>query len=184
MRAPQVRSTAILVDDHERTLRILRSIVSLFPFDEIREYTSAVDAFAAHKHTPAELILTDIKMPALDGLELTKKIRWECAGQAQRTPIVVVSAALDPEGVFKARDVGATALVAKPISARLLVRRISAAMHDTREFVSVSDYIGPCRRRSLDETYSGVERRSSQAVVDLSEDDQVTDDDIDAMLAQ
>jgi DNA-binding response OmpR family regulator len=71
-------------------------------------------------HQP-DLILTDIMMPYLSGLELISHVRNKLNLE---TPIIVFSAAGQEENVLSAFDLGATDFMAKPISPNELVIRI------------------------------------------------------------
>lgn len=72
------------------------------------------------KHQP-ELILTDIMMPFISGLELISHVRNKLD---MKTPIVVFSAAGQEETVLKAFDLGANDFMGKPFSPNELVIRV------------------------------------------------------------
>lgn len=72
------------------------------------------------KHTP-NLILTDIMMPFISGLEVISHVRNELKMQ---TPIIVFSAAGQEEMVLKAFNLGANDFMGKPFSPNELVIRI------------------------------------------------------------
>ncbi len=172
----------MIVDDHRAVRYIVRTIVEFFKFKEIREVNDGTEAFELFKQKPADLLIVDLKMPGLGGLELIRRIRWECKGQAQRVPILVLTATLTHDNIFVARDNGANGIVAKPIRARVLCERIQSILMDKREFIVSENYIGPCRRLGGDGMYDGPERRKASEIAVCNET--VSDDDIDAMLAQ
>ncbi len=150
---------------------------------------AAAQDLETHLRKGASIIIADFKMPGLDGVSLVRKIRWECTGDHQRVPFILLSAALDKDTVFQARDAGASALLSKPIQARMVCERVLQVMRDEREFVIVDEYIGPDRRvRSADHLYDGEDRRAGKdgegAEGGETGSDNVSDDDIDAMLAQ
>ncbi|WP_426064809.1 response regulator transcription factor [Flavobacterium sp. DSP2-3-1] len=72
------------------------------------------------EHSP-ELILTDIMMPFISGLEVISHVRNKLNMQ---TPIIVFSSAGQEEIVLKAFDLGATDFMSKPLSPNELVIRI------------------------------------------------------------
>jgi DNA-binding response OmpR family regulator len=72
------------------------------------------------EHNP-DLILTDIMMPFISGLEVISHVRNKLNSQ---TPIIVFSAAGQEEIVLKAFDLGATDFMSKPFSPHELVIRI------------------------------------------------------------
>ena len=60
------------------------------------------------------VIFMDIRMPVMDGLEATRRIR-ALAGPASQTPIVALTADIDPELEENCRKAGVSQLAAKPI---------------------------------------------------------------------
>lgn len=72
------------------------------------------------EHSP-ELILTDIMMPFISGLEVISHVRNKLNMQ---TPIIVFSSAGQEEIVLKAFDLGATDFMSKPLSPNELVIRV------------------------------------------------------------
>ena len=83
----------------------------------------AVERFKAAQ---IDLILMDINMPIMDGLEATKKIRaLEDAAQAPRTPIVAVTAHDDAETKQDCNEAGMDAFVPKPVHPDLLIGALS-----------------------------------------------------------
>lgn len=77
------------------------------------------------QHNP-ELILTDIMMPFISGLEVISHVRNKLNLQ---TPIIVFSAAGQEEMVLKAFDLGATDFMSKPFSPNELVMRVKRLLH-------------------------------------------------------
>ncbi|TDD75555.1 response regulator [Flavobacterium caseinilyticum] len=78
----------------------------------------AVDLIEAHN---PDLILTDIMMPFISGLEVISHVRNKLN---LKTPIIVFSSAGQEEMVLKAFDLGATDFMSKPLSPNELVIRI------------------------------------------------------------
>lgn len=75
----------------------------------------------------ADVIITDINMPKLDGFGFIERVRAE--QQYRATPILVLSTESDPAKKARARDAGATGWIVKPFDAARLVeaiRRVSA----------------------------------------------------------
>ena len=69
-----------------------------------------------------DLILMDINMPALDGLEASRMIL-----ENQQACIVIVSAYLDEERLQKARDIGISGWILKPVTSYTLLPRLTEA---------------------------------------------------------
>ncbi len=77
------------------------------------------------EHNPA-LILTDIMMPFISGLEVISHVRNKLNMQ---TPIIIFSSAGQEEMVLKAFDIGATDFMSKPLSPNELIIRIKRLIH-------------------------------------------------------
>ncbi len=59
----------------------------------------------------------------------------------------------------EARDAGVTEFLVKPISAKGLYQRIVSVVMAPRPFIKTATYFGPCRRRTPNPNYGGIERR-------------------------
>ena len=95
---------------------------------------TGAEALERAGETPYDVIFMDIRMPVMDGLEATRRIR-QLPGPAGVTPIVAITADINPELEGKAQAAGVTQLAAKPIdppqlrdlAERWSVRRVQAA---------------------------------------------------------
>ena len=85
-----------------------------------------------------DLIILDVNMPRVNGIEALKLIRRQSAHT--RTPVMMLTAARDEDSVRAAIQAGATDFLAKPFQADMLLKR--AQKHLTREPASSSgDYL-------------------------------------------
>jgi DNA-binding NtrC family response regulator len=112
----------ILVVDDERAIRF--SLVELLESDghEVREAEHAPAALAALEQAPADLVLSDLTMPAMDGLALLEEVR----ARHPETLFVLVTAHGDERTAVRALGEGAYGYVPKPFDndeIRALVRR-------------------------------------------------------------
>lgn len=99
----------LLVDDHAETRAVLAYVVPRFcPFVTIAEASDGAEALGAVEQQPPDLVITDVQMPILGGLELIRTLR----AQGMTMPIVAASSEPDSaEGILAA---GATAFLPKP----------------------------------------------------------------------
>lgn len=105
-------SKRILVADDSRTvLRILRLSLEKSAY-EICAVENGLDAFNLFKEEPFDLLLTDLNMPGLDGIELIKKIRYELRDQT--TPIIMLTTESQEAMKNAGRDAGANGWIVKP----------------------------------------------------------------------
>lgn len=75
---------------------------------------TGAEALERAGETPYDVIFMDIRMPVMDGLEATRRIR-RLSGPAGQTPIVAITADINPETQSKAQAAGVSQLAAKPI---------------------------------------------------------------------
>ncbi len=108
----------LVVDDERQITRVLRMALESHGY----EVATAEDGRAALKavqtFTP-DLIITDLSMPNLDGVELTRAVR-----QAAATPIIVLSVREQDATKVQALDAGADDYITKPFSTPELLARV------------------------------------------------------------
>ena len=115
---------ALVADDHEGHQRLLCAILSSLGL-EVDVAKDGAAAVAAAKATPFDLILMDVSMPVLDGLEATRQIREheKTAGRA-RANIVVVTSHSEQADFALSSAAGADGHVTKPLSVAGLLGNI------------------------------------------------------------
>lgn len=107
----------LVVDDHDINRRTLRGILEAFgAVVEVAE--DALSALAVCETQRFDAIVMDVRMPGMDGLEATRRLR--AAGLNRQTPVVAVTGAVSAEEIAACNEAGMTACVAKPVSAREL----------------------------------------------------------------
>ncbi|WP_298375187.1 response regulator [Azospirillum sp.] len=85
------------------------------------------EAVAAMRRHAFDLVLMDVNMPVMDGLDATRAIR-EMAAPVNRTPIIALTANTFPEDVARCRAAGMNGYVAKPIDRTVLFREMSRCL--------------------------------------------------------
>lgn len=111
----------LLVDDVEAN----RRVVELFLKASHVTLTHAENGkIAVEKFTeePFDLVLMDMEMPVMDGLEATRRIRmWELEKREYKTPIIALTAHAFQEHRHKTEEAGCTEFLAKPIKKQALI---------------------------------------------------------------
>lgn len=151
---------ALIVDDHRQMRMLVRSLLRAAGIAQVAEAQSAGEALQLLGQNQFDLMIVDWQMSPLDGITLTQNIRREAQAAISEIPIVMLTAHTERSRVAAARDAGVHGLVRKPISTRLLLERVSAALTDQRKFVRVSRYCGPDRRHGGTSDYIGPFRRA------------------------
>lgn len=108
----------LVVEDSRNCVELLE--VALQPA-ELRVTGSAEEALELLKKERFELVVTDVNLPGMDGLELTSELRRN--GREPHLPIIVLSGNPNPEIPLQALERGADAFFAKPYSPAALRRK-------------------------------------------------------------
>ena len=128
----------LMVDDTAVNRELVRLMLEPLGL-RIEEAAGGADAVQAAMTTPYDLILMDVRMPGVDGLEATRLIRAASAFN-RRTPILALTADVQPENEAACRSAGMDDVIAKPISPRELLGKIahwgSAAAEPRRSSVA------------------------------------------------
>jgi len=93
---------------------------------------SAQEALQFVEAAVPDVIVTDLMMPGVDGLELCRRLR--AAPSTRRTPIVVVTALGSREAMARAMDAGATDFISKPVNGVEVRARIRSMVRMAREY--------------------------------------------------
>ena len=123
--APEPRRPRVLVaEDHPVNRKVIELILANAPVDVVmvENGSQAVEASAAK---PFDVILMDMQMPVMDGLDAARFIRGrEARGEAPRAFIVFLTANTLPEHAEMAMAAGGDAHIAKPINTEQLMTLI------------------------------------------------------------
>src|SRR3954466_13877506 len=115
--------TIMLVDDDPVSLRVAAASLRSDGF-KIQLSSTAEQALMSLNTTMPDLMLVDIQLPGIDGLELTRRVT---AGVRTKDILVVMlTAATSPEHEQRAYEVGCDGFIPKPFDARALGSRLRA----------------------------------------------------------
>jgi len=113
--------TILYVEDNEFNLKIVRQLLSRTSYRLIEAVDGEQGVATALKELP-DLILMDIQLPKMSGLDATRTLRAD--PKTAQTPIIVVTSFALSGDDKKAQDAGASAYLAKPYSPRELLAMI------------------------------------------------------------
>lgn len=121
---------ALIVEDEFLSRKVLRSfLMTLFEVDIVVNGREAVEAFklSHDEKRPYDLILMDIMMPEVDGIEALQKIRTleEQNGYTPKVKVIMTTALDDPQTVIKTfYDGEASAYIVKPVAKEKLYNEL------------------------------------------------------------
>ena len=113
--------TILYIEDNEFNRKIVRQLLARTTY-RLREAADGEEGVAAAIATPPDLILMDIQLPKMSGLDATRTLRND--PRTASVPIIVVTSFALSGDDQKATAAGATAYLAKPYSPRALLAKI------------------------------------------------------------
>jgi two-component system KDP operon response regulator KdpE len=116
----------LVVDDESQITRVLRTSLSAHGYD-IRVANDGETALEIMKDWSPDLVITDLAMPNMDGLELCRRLRAKT-----EIPIIVLSVRGEERTKVKALDAGADDYVTKPFGIEELLARVRANLRRKR----------------------------------------------------
>lgn len=120
-------SKILIVDDEPVNLELLEDLLDINDFKNVIPVNSAINAYRALEDNSVDLIIMDLLMPEVDGLEAIQVIRDN--SKYDHIPIIVATAVLDLRIMESAFEAGADDYVRKPIANDLeLVLRIQKVL--------------------------------------------------------
>jgi len=119
----------LVVDDESRMRKLVRDFLVKDGYDvvEAEDGEKALDIFESHNDI--DLIILDVMMPGLDGIQVCKKIR-----KTSKVPVIMLTAKTGEEDELMGFDSGADEYISKPFSPKILVARVQAILKRTNPF--------------------------------------------------
>ena len=117
----------LIVDDEPQITRVLRRSLTTHGY-EVRSAADGESALETFSDWPPDLVLTDLSMPNMGGLDLCRRLR-----QVSPVPIIVLSVRGEERTKVEALDAGADDYITKPFGMDELLARIRAALRRVPE---------------------------------------------------
>ena len=150
---------ALIVEDNAHMRVLLRELLNTAGIRDVAEAGNGAAAITVLRERKCDLILSDLAMGPMDGIEFTRHVRTHEGSPNPFVPIIMITGHTEKHKVEEARDAGVTEFLAKPITAKNLYSRIAEIVERPRAFVRAETYFGPDRRRRTIDTYTGPWRR-------------------------
>jgi DNA-binding response OmpR family regulator len=117
-----MKAKILLVEDEVKLARVVADYLTAAGFDVLKAYTGR-EALAFFRHEKPDLVILDIMLPEMNGLEVAKIIRKESS-----TPIIMLTAKVEESDRVLGLEMGADDYITKPFSLRELVARVKAVL--------------------------------------------------------
>jgi DNA-binding response OmpR family regulator len=151
----------LLVEDEENLASLVQAYLRQEGY-EVRVTGSGADALRVLDHEPVRLVILDLTLPDIDGLEVCRRIR-----QRSSVPVVMLTARDDEADRLAGLDTGADDYIGKPFSPRELVARMKAVLrraegHVEDDVLVLGDVVVRRAAREVDVAGRPVELRTKE----------------------
>jgi pilus assembly protein CpaE len=124
-----MKGKILIVDDEPNLLRLLEVALKVEGYTVVLA-KNAQEAFAQIKAEQPDLVILDVSLPGMSGLEICRRLR--SIPQTQTLPIIMLSALGQVEDKIAGLEVGADEYITKPVDNNELVARVAALLARTR----------------------------------------------------
>lgn len=142
-----------IVEDEEDILEILRYNLSTSGFT-VTTATDGEEALAAIPKSMPDLVILDLMLPGIDGLDICRKLKAD--PQTAGIPIIMLTARGDESDIVAGLELGADDYITKPFSIKVVIARIRAVLRrkeqppvDADAPLSIGDLVIDPRRREV-----------------------------------
>jgi two-component system phosphate regulon response regulator PhoB len=117
--------TILLVEDDPDIRHLISYKLTRGGFS-VAEAADGAAALREARREPPDLVILDVRMPRLSGLEVCRELR--AGAHTAHVPIIMLTGRAHPEDLERAYAAGATDYVVKPFSPRVLLERVEVAL--------------------------------------------------------
>jgi DNA-binding response OmpR family regulator len=127
--------TILVVDDEPEIVKLVRAYLEGAGYRVVTAGDGR-QALLVTRHEKPDLIILDLTMPEMDGLEFTRRLRQE-----KNTPIIILTARIDETDRIVGLELGADDYVTKPFSPREIVARVRAVLRRVQPEPDVAEVL-------------------------------------------
>lgn len=165
----------LIVDDDLYIAKIMRSILESFEVAQVRMSATYDDACGILNSGKFDCIFIDNMTRKKNGLKLAEYIRHSEKADLKTVPIILYTAFTGLQSIIKARDAGVTEVLTKPVSPEQIMKKMTNALFNQREFIDTDIYSGPDRRRRIRD-HDGTDERRKTEIPLPAENEKTTND--------
>ena len=166
---PFASSTIMMVDDEPTTIDVLEMFLRGEGYENFVTTTDSPNAVALARRERPDVLLLDLMMPEVGGLEILREIRND--KELKHLPIIILTSSTEPELKLEALELGATDLLAKPVDPSELALRLKNTLTAKRYQDQLTYYdalTGLPNRRLFAEQLERTLQRASRTSADCA----------------
>jgi two-component system cell cycle response regulator len=158
---PKQKKRILVVDDHEDNIELLRARLEARGY-EVEGASDGQAALDAVERIPPDLILLDVMMPKMDGMEVVRRLKAKReANEIPFIPVIMQTALDSTENKVEGLDAGAEDYITKPINFAELEARVNAQLRIKTLQGELSAANEQLKRMSLTDGLTQIENRRS-----------------------
>ena len=116
----------LVVDDYPSMITMIKRMLQNLGFANISPASDGIDAMTKLKAGRFRLVISDLRMDKVDGLELLRQVRADEA--LHKLPFIMVTAVSDRQLVVEAKSAGVTDYIVKPFNTATLKTKLTKAL--------------------------------------------------------
>ena len=132
MRKRKIRGRVLLVEDDDLNMELMQTVLEGAGFEVMGASSAAAGIDVARQWSP-EVVLMDVQMPGMDGLEATRVLHDDAATAA--IPVIAVTAHVKREDSLRCLEAGCVLHLSKPVDTRALPDIVEGVIVTAREQV-------------------------------------------------
>lgn len=122
--------TVMIVEDNELNMKLFRDLIEAHGYRTVQTRSGLSAMEIAREHRP-DLILMDIQLPEISGLDVTRKLKAD--SELKSIPVIAVTAFAMKGDEERIREGGCEAYISKPISVTRFMDTIKSFLGDARQ---------------------------------------------------
>jgi len=120
-----VKKKILVIDDSSTNIVLLNAVLLQYGYEVLAAF-SAKEAFKLLENESPDLILLDLLMPDISGIDFLEEIKKK--QELRNIPVVIVSAVGNKENISITRELGAVSFITKPVNIEELIRKVSGLL--------------------------------------------------------
>jgi two-component system cell cycle response regulator DivK len=123
-------STVLIIEDNDKNMKLARDVLQNKGYKTLEAVTGEEGVKLAKQHVP-DLVLMDIQLPGINGIEAFKQIRADA--KTAKIPVIALTASVTPTDRSQISAAGFDAFVSKPINLKEFVETVKRMVESGRK---------------------------------------------------